>query len=418
MSIGIILELIALLLVATSVFGLLNHHLFKLPHTIGLVISSLCASGVILLVHSLIPEWGLAEGARGILSQIDFSKTLLMGLLSFLLFAGALHVNLSTLAACWQSVTIMATIGTALSTTIVASGLWAATHATSLEIPFIYCVIFGALISPTDPVAVFAILKKLKLPDRVETEIIGESLFNDGVAIVIFTIVLSIATGTVESVGGDDIAIMFVTEALGGITLGLVTGYLAFLALRSVDDHVVEILITLSLVTATYGIATRLHVSGPLAVVAAGLLIGNPGARFGMSKKTRDHLFSFWEMTDEILNSILFVLIGFEVLALTAHLSYIWLILALLPLVLLARLISVGVPLFAFGMMRGRKKGSLTILTWGGLHGAISVALVLSLPAGPIRDMLLAASYAIVLFSIVVQGLTLEWVARRFGPKP
>ena len=355
MSIGIILELIALLLVATSVFGLLNHHLFKLPHTIGLVVSSLCASGVILLVHSLIPEWGLAEGARGILSQIDFSKTLLLGLLSFLLFAGALHVNLSTLAA---------------------------------------------------------------LPERVETEIIGESLFNDGVAIVIFTIVLSIATGTVESVGGDDIAIMFVTEALGGITLGLVTGYLAFLALRSVDDHVVEILITLSLVTATYGIATRLHVSGPLAVVAAGLLIGNPGARFGMSKKTRDHLFAFWEMTDEILNSILFVLIGFEVLALTAHLSYIWLILALLPLVLLARLISVGVPLFAFGMMQGRKKGSLTILTWGGLHGAISVALVLSLPAGPIRDMLLAASYAIVLFSIVVQGLTLEWVARRFGPKP
>ena len=417
MSFGIVLDLIALLLVSASVFGLLNHHYFKLPHTIGLVVLSLLVSGTILLVHAAVPAWGLAEAARGILTQIDFSETLLLGLLSFLLFAGALHIDLQTLMANGRTVVTLATIGTVLSTVIVATGVWAATTALALDIPFIYCVIFGALISPTDPVAVLAILKKLGLPKQVETEIIGESLFNDGVAIVIFTIAVSIATGTKGDVGVADIAIFFAVEAFGGIALGALTGYLAFLALRSIDDYVVEVLITLALVMATYGIATRLHVSGPLAVVVAGLLIGNPGARLGMSEKTREHLFNFWEMMDEILNSVLFVLIGFEVLALSLQPGYVTLALLMIPLVLVARVVSVGAPLFGFGMMRGRARGSLALLTWGGLHGAISVALVLALPAGPIRDLFLPACYTVVIFSIVVQGLTLEHVARRFGPK-
>ena len=311
----------------------------------------------------------------------------------------------------------LATIGTVLSTAIVATGIWAATAALALDVSVIYCVIFGALISPTDPVAVLAILKKLGLPKQVETEIIGESLFNDGVAIVIFTIAVSIATGTKDDVGVADIATFFAIEVFGGIALGILTGYFAFLALRSIDEYVVEVLITLALVTATYGLATRLHVSGPLAVVAAGLLIGNPGARLGMSDKTREHLFNFWEMMDEILNSVLFVLIGFEVLALSLQPGYVTLALLMIPLVLIARVVSVGVPLFGFGLMRNRARGSLALLTWGGLHGAISVALVLALPAGPVRDMLLPACYTVVIFSIVVQGLTLEHVARRYGPK-
>ena len=418
MSFGIVLDLIALLLVSASVFGLLNHHLFKLPHTIGLVVISLLVSGTILLVHAVFPAWGLADAARGVLTQIDFSETLLLGLLSFLLFAGALHIDLTALIASGRSVVTLATIGTVLSTAIVATGIWAATAALALDVSVIYCVIFGALISPTDPVAVLAILKKLGLPKQVETEIIGESLFNDGVAIVIFTIAVSIATGTKDDVGVADIATFFAIEVFGGIALGILTGYFAFLALRSIDEYVVEVLITLALVTATYGLATRLHVSGPLAVVAAGLLIGNPGARLGMSEKTREHLFNFWEMMDEILNSVLFVLIGFEVLALSLQPGYVTLALLMIPLVLIARVISVGVPLFGFGLMRNRARGSLALLTWGGLHGAISVALVLALPAGPVRDMLLPACYTVVIFSIVVQGLTLEHVARRYGPKP
>jgi CPA1 family monovalent cation:H+ antiporter len=417
MSFGIVLDLIALLLAAASVFGLLNHHFFKLPHTIGLVVLSLLVSGTILLVHAAFPAWGLADAARGVLTQIDFSETLLLGLLSFLLFAGALHFDMTALIASARTIVTLATIGTALSTAIVATGVWAATAALDLNIPIIYCVIFGALISPTDPVAVLAILKKLGLPKQVETEIIGESLFNDGVAIVIFTIAVSIATGAKGDVGVIPIASIFAIEAFGGIALGILTGYLAFLALRSIDEYVVEILITLALVTGTYGIATHLHVSGPLAVVVAGLLIGNRGARLGMSDKTRDHLFNFWEMMDEILNSVLFVLIGFEVLALSLRPGTLTLALLMIPLVLIARVVSVGLPLYGFGMMRGRARGSLALLTWGGLHGAISVALVLALPAGPVRDMLLPACYAVVIFSIVIQGLTLEHVAKRFGPK-
>jgi CPA1 family monovalent cation:H+ antiporter len=417
MSFGIVLDLIALLLVSASVFGLLNYHFFKLPHTIGLVVLSLMVSGTILLIHSLFPAWGLADAARGLLIQIDFSETLLLGMLSFLLFAGALHIDLAALKASSRTVVTLATVGTTLSTGIVAVGIWALTSALDLNISFIYCIVFGALISPTDPVAVLAILKKLGLPKKVETEIIGESLFNDGVAIVIFTIALSIATGAKGDVGVADIAAFFAIEAFGGIALGVLAGYLAFLALRSIDDYVVEVLITLALVAASYGIATHLHVSGPLAVVAAGLLIGNPGARLGMSEKTREHLFNFWEMMDEILNSVLFVLIGFEVLALTLQPGTITLCLLIIPLVLVARVVSVGVPLYSFGLMRGRATGSLALLTWGGLHGAISVALVLALPAGPIRDLLLPVSYTVVIFSIVVQGLTLETVARRFGPK-
>ena len=417
MSFAVVLDLIALLLVCASVFGLLNHHYFKLPHTIGLVVISLLVSGTILLVHTLHPAWGLAEAARGLLTQIDFSETLLLGLLSFLLFAGALHVDLKTLIANGRTVAILATLGTTLSTAIVATGVWAATTALGLDVSIIYCVIFGALISPTDPVAVLAILKKLGLPKQVETEIIGESLFNDGVAIVIFTIAVSIATGTNGEVGIGDIAQFFALEAFGGIALGVAAGYLAYLALRSIDDYVVEVLVTLALVTATYGVATHLHISGPLAVVTAGLLIGNPGARLGMSEKTREHLFNFWEMMDEILNSILFVLIGFEVLALTFQPGYIAFALLMIPLVLIARVVSVGAPLYGFRLMRDRARGSMALLTWGGLHGAISVALVLALPVGPIRDLFLPASYVVVIFSIVVQGLTLEHVARRFGPQ-
>jgi len=416
MGFGVVLDLIALLLVSASIFGLLNHHLFRLPHTIGLVVLSLLVSGTILLIHAAFPGWGLAEAARGLLTRIDFSETLLLGLLSFLLFAGALHIDLTALMAHGRSVLALAVIATILSTLIVAAGVWGAAAVLALDIPFIYCVVFGALISPTDPVAVLAILRKLGLPKQVETEIIGESLFNDGVAIVIFTIAVSMAAGADGDVGVAGIASLFAIEALGGIALGMLTGFVAFLALRSIDEYAVEILITLALVTATYGIATHLHISGPLAVVAAGLLIGNPGARLGMSEETRTHLFDFWAMVDEILNSVLFVLIGFEVLALSLGRGYVTLALLMIPLVLFARIVSVGVPLYGFGMMRDRTRGSLALLTWGGLHGAISVALVLALPAGPVRDTLLPACYTVVIFSIVVQGLTLEAVARRFGP--
>lgn len=410
-----LLNLAAVLLALAAVFGYLNHRWLKLPHTIGLVVIALAASLAILALDLAVPAFGFRATVRGAIQQIDFPDVLMKGMLSFLLFAGALHVDLSELARRKWAIGAMASLGVVISTLIVGYAVYVLSGLLGLGLPLAYCLVFGALISPTDPIAVLGILKTIHVPPSLEAKIAGESLFNDGVGIVVFIILVAIAVG---SEGGApmtalDIAELFVLEALGGAALGLAAGFIAYRAIGTIDEHNLEVLITLALVTLTYSVATAIHVSGPIAVVVAGLLIGNHGREFAMSATTRDHLFKFWSLTDEVLNSVLFLIIGFEVLALTITGNMILATLMVIPLVLAARFAAVALPISLMSLRREFTKGAIPVLTWGGLRGGISVALALSLPAFAQKDLILAMTYGVVIFSIIVQGLTVEKVVRR-----
>ena len=414
MTVSSIFNLIALLITLAAVFGYVNHRWLRLPHTIGLVIIALAVSVVVLAVDALFPQLGLETSVRGTLTDIDFEDTLMKGVLSFLLFAGALHVDLDSLLSRRWAIVILATVGIITSTLIVSALMFFGFRIFEFEIPLAYCFVFGALISPTDPVAVMGILKEVKVPETLEAKIAGESLFNDGVGVVLFTVLVSVAVGGGEhggvSLGGA--AELLAVEALGGIVLGLAAGYSAYRAMKTIDQHSLEVLITVSLVMATYALATRLHVSGPLAVVVAGLFIGNHGKRFAMSQTTREHIETFWSVLDELLNSLLFLAIGFEVIAVTITGQIVGVGLVAIPVVLLARFVSVAGPITLLGLRQEFTTGAIPVLTWGGLRGGISVALALSLPPSEVKPLLLATTYAVVIFSIVVQGLTVERVVR------
>ncbi len=413
-----IFHLIALLFALVAGFGYLNHRVLKLPHAIGLVVIALIASLSVLAADALFPAWGLQATVAGVLSQVDFPETLMKGLLSFLLFAGALHVDLTDLLSRRWAILRMATVGVVASTFIVGGVMWFVFDALGLSIPFLWCLVLGALISPTDPVAVLSVLKRVKVPPGLRAKIAGESLFNDGVGVVVFTIMVGLATGAGDhEMTPATPVLLFLGEAVGGALFGLATGYIAFRAMRSIDEHNLEVIITLALVTVTYAAADYLHLSGPIAVVMAGLLIGNHGRRLAMSERTREHVQTFWMLTDEILNSLLFLLIGFEVIAISAKPTFIFAALIAIPIVLGARLISVGVPITCLRVWRTFIKGAIPVLTWGGLRGGISVALALSLPAVAAKDLILTVCYAVVIFSIVVQGLTMQHVVRRFVPQ-
>jgi CPA1 family monovalent cation:H+ antiporter len=408
-------DLAAILLTLAAVFGYLNHRWLRLPHTIGLVVIALLASIAVLILDQVMPGLGFRTAVRAAVESIDFPDLLMQGMLSFLLFAGALHVNLDEMAQRGWAIGAMATIGILISTFVVGYATFAVAGWLGFTIPLSYCLVFGALISPTDPIAVLGILKSIDVPASLEAKIAGESLFNDGVGIVVFTIMVAIAVGAEggHPITALGIAELFVVEAVGGAVLGLVAGFIAYRAIASIDEHNLEVLITLALVTLTYSIAVALHLSGPIAVVVAGLLIGNHGKRFAMSERTRDHLFKFWSLGDEVLNSILFLMIGFEVIAITFTGSIGWTMVATVPIVLAARFIAVAVPITALSPMREFTKGAIPVLTWGGLRGGISVALALSLPAFPDKNLVLALTYGVVIFSIVVQGLTIARVVRR-----
>ncbi len=406
----------AVLLGLAALFGYLNFRVLKLPQPIGLVVIALLASLAAIGLDAAIPALSLAAGLRAAVTGLHFSEALMQGMLSFLLFAGALHVDLGALAERKWIIGIMATLGVLLSTALVGLGAWGLFSLLGIAMPLIYCLVFGALISPTDPVAVLGILKSVKIPKSLEAKIAGESLFNDGVGVVVFIILAAIALGGghgTDSLGAGDIVLLFAQEAGGGVALGLATGLVAFFAIRSIDEHNLEVIITLALVTVTYQIAHALHLSGPIAVVVAGLLIGNHGTRLAMSEKTREHLTNFWTLLDEILNAVLFLLIGIELLIIPLELSPVLAALIAIPLVLAARFVSVALPLTLLGIFREFTRGALPVLTWGGIRGGISVALVLSLPASSERDVLLTVCYGIVLFSIIVQGLTIGPLARR-----
>ena len=420
-------EIAASMLVLSAIFGWVNHAFLKLPHTIGLLIMALVASFVLLGLEFIFPALGLTATVKSAIGQIDFNETVMNGMLAFLLFAGALHVDMAFLKSRRWAIGLMATIGVLISTAIVGTGFYFVTKLVGLDIPFIWALVFGALISPTDPVAVLSILKTVTMPRELEAKIAGESLFNDGVGVVVFTIILAVAIGAggehgAHAMGVVDVAQLFVVEAIGGAVLGFMTGWLGYKAMAMIDEHAIEILITLGIVAGTYALAGRIHLfghhlSGPIAVVIAGLLIGNKGAEFAMSEKTRTYLFGFWEMIDEILNSVLFLLIGLEILILGDQLNIgtaLLLILLSIPLVLIARFIAVSVPLKFLGIFKSFTKGAVPVLTWGGLRGGISVALALSLPdTVAAKPIILTATYGVVIFSIIVQGLTVKEVVQR-----
>ncbi|MCH9045938.1 MAG: sodium:proton antiporter [SAR324 cluster bacterium] len=411
-----IFDIIPILLLIIVIFGIVNARFLRLPATIGQVVFALLASLGLLLIDAILPGLHLAGTARSLVSTIDFREALMEGMLSFLLFAGALHVDLGALASRKWSIATLATVGLMISTFVVGGSL-----SLIMGLPLMMALVFGSLISPTDPVAVLGIFKKNPVPPTVEAKVAGESLFNDGVGIVIFTILVALAfpaaSGSAHGADFVGIVLLFLREAVGGIVLGLVTGLIAFLIMRGLDDHVLEIIVTLCLVTGTYSVAHHLHTSGPIAEVVAGLLIGNYGSRFAMSASTRQHLNTFWEIVDEILNALLFLLIGLEVLALDLKAENLLLAAVAIPIVLLARSIGVVVPMYALSFFRTFTPGSVPILIWGGLRGGISVALALSLPEHPLRDAILTATYAVVIFSIVVQGLTIAPLAARVLPK-
>ena len=401
-----LIHTLTILICLAALFSYVNHRLLKLPMTIGLMAVALVFSLILLVLGKL--GFGVEAEAQRFIGAIDFNEALMHGMLGFLLFAGALHVKLDELLDLKWVIGTLAVIGTILSSLLIGGLSYVVFALVGLPLPFLYCLLFGALISPTDPIAVMGVLRQARLPKALEMKIVGESLFNDGVGVVIFLVVLNLVPK--ETVHVTDVLVLFAEEALGGAALGLALGYIAYRMLRSVDNYQVEILITLALVMGSFGLADLLHTSGPIAVVVAGLLIGNHGRQWAMSETTREHLDNFWELLDELLNAVLFVLIGLEVLVLSFQQPYLIAGLVAIPLVLAARWITVVVQVKGLSVVREFNEKTIKILTWGGLRGGISVALALSLPPGSSRDALVTITYAVVVFSILVQGLTINRV--------
>lgn len=437
-----LLDIPAILLGLAALFGALNYWFVKLPHTIGLVVIALVASLAVVGLDLVVPALGLSARVNGFLESLDFNVTLMQGMLSFLLFAGALHVDLGQLLARKWTILVLASFGVVLSSLIIGGGFWLTATALGLSLPLIVCLVLGVIVTPTDPVAVLGLLKTLKVPARLKAKIAGESLFNDGVAVVLFSIVVLLAFGGYgaqgaegshgaegdHGAGGGSLTLsyglwLFAKEAIGGGLLGLVGGLIAFWVIRRIDDHVLEVIVTLALVTGAYSIALHLHLSGPIAMVIAGLLIGNQGTALAMSDKTRDHLEKFWELIDEILNSVLFLLIGLEIVFILQNAGSGVSLPVIIVLVVMVILLSVGarftaifLPLQVKALNSEVSRGTVPILTWAGIRGGISVALALSLPESPERGLLLLVTYCVVLFSVIVQGLTVERVIKRYFP--
>lgn len=409
----LIYNLISIIIVFTAVFGYINLKYIKLPGTIGIMLISLIASLFLIGIGLLHPSF-FAETQR-LVSAIDFHTALMKVMLSFLLFAGAIHIDLNMLKKQILPIVTFSTIGVLISTFIVAVLFYAAAKAFGLSIDFIYCLLFGALISPTDPIAVLGILRKANIAPTLEMKISGESLFNDGVAVVIFITIYEVITAGIQNISAGEVAWLFIKEAGGGIAFGVLLGYMGFWILRSIDNYVVEVLITISIVMGGYLCADYLHISGPLAMVMAGIITGNKSMEETMSDVTRDYIDKFWQMMDEVLNAILFLLVGFQMLIIPFNITLLWLGCLSILIVLLARFISVLIPIMFLKYKKTFEKHALLILTWGGLRGGLSVALALSLPKDMFSEVFVSVTYIIVLFSIIVQGLTIGKFAKKLA---
>lgn len=416
------LDASAVLLTLAALFAYVNHRFIKLPTAIGIMLIGLFFSIILIVFGDAIPV--VSEAADHFVEGIDFDTTLMQGMLSYLLFAGALHVNINDLKDQKRLVAILASLGVVLSTFLVGGAFYFLFPLFGHQVPFIWCLVFGSIVSPTDPVAVLGILKSAKAPKSLETKITGESLFNDGVGVVVYLALLGLAIsatghgGDAHGAHGDSGALgivkLFVGEAGGGILWGALLGIISYYLIRSIDNYQVEVLITLALVTGGYRAASAMHISGPLAMVVAGLMIGNHGRLLAMSDVTRAHLDKFWELVDEVLNAVLFLLIGLELFVLKLTGPAITAGLVAIIIGLAARFLAVWLPVTILKRKRTFSQGVIRVLTWGGIRGGISVALALGLPKdSDYRDLFLVMTYVVVIFSISVQGLTLGPVVRK-----
>jgi CPA1 family monovalent cation:H+ antiporter len=401
-------------LTLAAIFGIFNHRVLRLPNTIGVLLLALAVSVCLIITDPVIMGIRLRDQADHWLTGIDLSAALMDGVLCFLLFAGSLHVDIDHLWSRKWTVLALAVLGTVIAVALLGPGMWLIFRAVGHPIPFAWCVVLGAILAPTDPVAVVGMLKRLGLPPGLQAIFAGESLFNDGVGVVLFGVALGVATGDTAGTGLAPIAAAFVTQAFGGALIGLVTGWLALLMMRRVDDYNLELVISLALATGTYSLANACDISGLIAVVVAGLTVGSRSGRRSMSDLTHQHLTTFWSLIDEVLNSLLFLVIGLEIFTIPLSRMDLLATAAALPLAVGARAISVFVPMTLLHLGTPGRWGTMAVLTWGGLRGGISVALALALPAGPDRGALVTVCYGVVVFTIVVQGLTMERVTRRF----
>jgi CPA1 family monovalent cation:H+ antiporter len=404
-------NIFAVITVLAAGFAYVNHRFIKLPGTIGIMIISLLSSLLIILLGEIKPV--LFDQITRLIKSIDFYTILMKIMLSFLLFAGAFHIDGRSMKRQGLSILAFATIGTLISTFAVSILFYTCCALLHFPVGFLYCLLFGALISPTDPIAVLSILRQAHIPGSLETKINGESLFNDGVAVVIFVTVYAVISGGAANLDAGKIVWVFLREAGGGMLLGALLGYVGYLLLRSIDHYQIEVMITLAIVTGGYFLADQLGISGPLAMVVAGLITGSKSRDEVMSDTTRDYIDKFWEMIDEFLNAILFLLIGFEMLVLPFNRLFILLGLICIPITLLARYVSVLIPISLLRYRTAFEKNALAILTWGGLRGGIPVALALSIPREMHGDVFVVITYIVVLFSIIVQGLTIKKVVKK-----
>lgn len=406
-----IYHIISILIFLTAVFAYVNDRWIKWPPTIGVMVIALISSILIAVFGHLAPA--ISANALTLVSNINFGKVLMNIMLSFLLFAGALHIDANQLAKEKWPVLVLATAGTLISTFVVSMMAYYLFQLFNLRIPYIYCLLFGALISPTDPISVMGILKQAGIPKSLELKIAGESLFNDGVGVVIFLTILEVAVNGTGNFSIAGTAVLFLREAGGGLLLGAGLGYLAYFLIKSIDNYRVEVLITLTVVMCGYPLADHFHLSGPLAIIVAGIILGTKGKQAGLSDISLDYLGKFWDLLDEIFNAVLFLLIGLQMLVIKISPVIVLIGCIMIVMVLLARLFSVSLPLMFLRVWIKLEKNAVLILTWGGLRGGLSVAMALSLPEAMHRNEFVLITYIIVVFSIIVQGLTIGKLARR-----
>ncbi len=403
-----------ILIFLSAIFGFINVRFLKLPNTIGLmVITIMFTLGVFVLGYF---DDTLLNAEKYIITQIDFKTLLLDIMLSFLLFAGALHTNFQQLRVQRWPILAFSTLGVLVSTFLVGTSFYYLLMLFGMDVDYVYCLLFGALISPTDPIAVLGILKKAGVPKKLETKIVGESLFNDGVGVVIFLTIFQFASSSGKSVTALDVLELFGVEVFGGVLLGLLLGWVTYRLMRSIDDYDIEVIITLATVMVGTVIAQKLHLSAPLAMVAAGLVVGNDTLRdSSMSKITETYVDKFWELIDILLNTLLFVLIGMEILVLTFEVNYVVAGLLAIPIILICRYVSLLIPISFFKKRLDFVPNTNLIMTWGGLRGGISIALALGLTQEMHRDLFLVITYIVVVFSIIVQGLTVGKLVKKLS---
>ena len=403
-----------ILVFLSAIFGFINVRFLKLPNTIGLmVITIIFTLGVFALSYF---DDTLLNAEKYIITQIDFKTLLLDIMLSFLLFAGALHTNFQQLHVQRWPILVFSTLGVLVSTFLVGTTTFYLLMAFRMDVAYVYCLLFGALISPTDPIAVLGILKQVGAPKKLETKIVGESLFNDGVGVVVFLTIFQFASSGNSTVTAIDVLELFGVEVFGGIILGLLLGWITYRLMKSIDDYDIEVIITLATVMVGTVVAQKFHLSAPLAMVAAGLVVGNDTLRdSSMSEITETYVDKFWELIDILLNTLLFVLIGMEMLVLTFELNYVIAGVLSIPIILVCRYLSLLLPINFFKEKLDFVPNTTLIMTWGGLRGGISIALALGLTQDMHRDLFLVITYVVVVFSIIVQGLTVGKMIKKLS---